>query len=171
MFKKNITCKIILLYFFITLSFSFSAKSQTSVSIQTAEQALSDGNYEKALDIWQILSNRGNLIAINNLGFMYERGYGVTRNQRKAVALYKKAAEGGIAVAQFNYGEALFLGNGIKKDYIEAKKWLLIALDRGSKDALYLLKDVNKLISKEENTESKNRFILWKNNFNKKQAN
>ena len=171
MFKKNIICKIILLYFFITLSFSFSAKSQTSVSIQTAEQALSDGNYEKALDIWQILSNRGNLIAINNLGFMYERGYGVTRNQRKAVALYKKAAEGGIAVAQFNYGEALFLGNGIKKDYIEAKKWLLIALDRGSKDALYLLKDVNKLISKEENTESKNRFILWKNNFNKKQAN
>ena len=171
MFKKNITCKIILLYFFITLSFSFSAKSQTSVSIQTAEQALSDGNYEKALDIWQILSNRGNLIAINNLGFMYERGYGVTRNQKKAVALYKKAAEGGIAVAQFNYGEALFLGNGIKKDYIEAKKWLLIALDRGSKDALYLLKDVNKLISKEENTESKNRFILWKNNFNKKQAN
>ena len=171
MLKKNITCKIILLYFFITLSFSFSAKSQTSVSIQTAEQALSDGNYEKALDIWQILSNRGNLIAINNLGFMYERGYGVTRNQRKAVALYKKAAEGGIAVAQFNYGEALFLGNGIKKDYIEAKKWLLIALDRGSKDALYLLKDVNKLISKEENTESKNRFILWKNNFNKKQAN
>ncbi|MDG2267855.1 MAG: tetratricopeptide repeat protein [Alphaproteobacteria bacterium] len=171
MFKKNITCKIILLYFFITLSFSFSAKSQTSVSIQTAEQALSNGNYEKALDIWQILSNRGNLIAINNLGFMYERGYGVTRNQKKAVALYKKAAEGGIAVAQFNYGEALFLGNGIKKDYIEAKKWLLIALDRGSKDALYLLKDVNKLISKEENTESKNRFILWKNNFNKKQAN
>ena len=171
MFKKNIICKIILLYFFITLSFSFSAKSQTSVSIQTAEQALSNGNYEKALDIWQILSNRGNLIAINNLGFMYERGYGVTRNQRKAVALYKKAAEGGIAVAQFNYGEALFLGNGIKKDYIEAKKWLLIALDRGSKDALYLLKDVNKLISKEENTESKNRFILWKNNFNKKQAN
>ena len=171
MFKKNITCKIILLYFFITLSFSFSAKSQTSVSIQTAEQALSDGNYEKALDIWQILSNRGNLIAINNLGFMYERGYGVTRNQKKAVELDKKAAEGGIAVAQFNYGEALFLGNGIKKDYIEAKKWLLIALDRGSKDALYLLKDVNKLISKEENTESKNRFILWKNNFNKKQAN
>ena len=171
MLKKNITCKIILLYFFITLSFSFSAKSQTSVSIQTAEQALSNGNYEKALDIWQILSNRGNLIAINNLGFMYERGYGVTRNQKKAVALYKKAAEGGIAVAQFNYGEVLFLGNGIKKDYIEAKKWLLIALDRGSKDALYLLKDVNKLISKEENTESKNRFILWKNNFNKKQAN
>ena len=171
MFKKNITCKILLLYFFITLSFSFSAKSQTSVSIQTAEQALSNGNYEKALDIWQILSNRGNLIAINNLSFMYERGYGVTRNQKKAVTLYKKAAEGGIAVAQFNYGEALFLGNGIKKDYIEAKKWLLIALDRGSKDALYLLKDVNKLISKEENTESKNRFILWKNNFNKKQAN
>jgi len=115
MFKKNITCKILLLYFFITLSFSFSAKSQTSVSIQTAEQALSNGNYEKALDIWQILSNRGNLIAINNLSFMYERGYGVTRNQKKAVTLYKKAAEGGIAVAQFNYVEALFLGNGIKK--------------------------------------------------------
>ncbi|MBT7076126.1 MAG: sel1 repeat family protein, partial [Pelagibacterales bacterium] len=69
-------------------------------------------------EIWQILSNRGNLIAINNLGFMYERGYGVIRNQKKAVALYKKAAEGGIAVAQFNYGEALFLGKGVKKDYI-----------------------------------------------------
>ena len=52
MFKKIITCKILLLYIFIILSFSFSAKSQTSVSIQTAEQALSNGNYEKALDIW-----------------------------------------------------------------------------------------------------------------------
>lgn len=171
MFKKNITCKIILLYFFVTILFSFSAKSQTSISIQTAEQALSDGNYEKALEIWETLSNKGNLIAINNLGFMYERGYGVIRNQKKAVALYKKAAEGGIAVAQFNYGEALFLGNGIKKDNTEAKKWLLIALDRGSKDALYLLKDINKLISKEENIEAKNRFILWKNNFNKRQPN
>jgi TPR repeat protein len=168
MFKKNITCKIILLYFFVTILFSFSAKSQTSISIQTAEQALSDGNYEKALEIWETLSNKGNLIAINNLGFMYERGYGVIRNQKKAVALYKKAAEGGIAVAQFNYGEALFLGNGIKKDNTEAKKWLLIALDRGSKDALYLLKDINKLISKKENIEAKNRFILWKNNFNKR---
>ena len=171
MFKKNITCKILLLYFFVTILFSFSAKSQTSISIQTAEQALSDGNYEKALEIWETLSNKGNLIAINNLGFMYERGYGVIRNQKKAVALYKKAAEGGIAVAQFNYGEALFLGNGIKKDNTEAKKWLLIALDRGSKDALYLLKDINKLISKEENIEAKNRFILWKNNFNKRQPN
>ena len=171
MFKKNITCKIILLYFFVTILFSFSAKSQTSISIQTAEQALSDGNYEKALEIWETLSNKGNLIAINNLGFMYERGYGVIRNQKKAVALYKKAAEGGIAVAQFNYGEALFLGNGIKKDNTEAKKWLLIALDRGSKDALYLLKDINKLMSKEENIEAKNRFILWKNNFNKRQPN
>ena len=171
MFKKNITCKIILLYFFVTILFSFSAKSQTSISIQSAEQALSDGNYEKALEIWETLSNKGNLIAINNLGFMYERGYGVIRNQKKAVALYKKAAEGGIAVAQFNYGEALFLGNGIKKDNTEAKKWLLIALDRGSKDALYLLKDINKLISKKENIEAKNRFILWKNNFNKRQPN
>jgi len=171
MFKKNITCKVILLYFFVTILFSFSAKSQTSISIQTAEQALSDGNYEKALEIWETLSNKGNLIAINNLGFMYERGYGVIRNQKKAVALYKKAAEGGIAVAQFNYGEALFLGNGIKKDNTEAKKWLLIALDRGSKDALYLLKDINKLISKKENIEAKNRFILWKNNFNKRQPN
>ena len=171
MFKKNITCKILLLYFFVTILFSFSAKSQTSISIQTAEQALSDGNYEKALEIWETLSNKGNLIAINNLGFMYERGYGVIRNQKKAVALYKKAAEGGIAVAQFNYGEALFLGNGIKKNNTEAKKWLLIALDRGSKDALYLLKDINKLISKEENIEAKNRFILWKNNFNKRQPN
>ena len=171
MFKKNITCKIILLYVFVTILFSFSAKSQTSISIQTAEQALSDGNYEKALEIWKTLSNKGNLIAINNLGFMYERGYGVIRNPKKAVALYKKAAEGGIAVAQFNYGEALFLGNGIKKDNTEAKKWLLIALDRGSKDALYLLKDINKLMSKEENIEAKNRFILWKNNFNKRQPN
>ena len=171
MFKKNITCKIILLYFFVTILFSFSAKSQTSISIQSAEQALSDGNYEKALEIWETLSNKGNLIAINNLGFMYERGYGVIRNPKKAVALYKKAAEGGIAVAQFNYGEALFLGNGIKKDNTEAKKWLLIALDRGSKDALYLLKDINKLMSKEENIEAKNRFILWKNNFNKRQPN
>ena len=70
--------------FLLLLSFSFSAKSQTSISIQTAEQSLSDGNYEKALEIWQILSNRGNLIAINNLGFMYERGYGVIRNQQKS---------------------------------------------------------------------------------------
>jgi TPR repeat protein len=171
MFKNKITHKIILLYFLIAILFTFSAKSQTSVSIQTAEQALSNGNYDKALEIWQILSKKGNLIAINNLGFMYERGYGVIRNNKKAVALYKRAAEGGIAIAQFNYGEALFLGNGIKQDNIEAKKWLLIALDRGSKDALYLLKDINKLISKEENTEAKNRFVLWKNKFNNRQVN
>jgi hypothetical protein len=57
MFKKD--CKLLLILFSLvtTLFFSYSAKSQTAISIQFSEQELSNGNYEKALEIWQILSN------------------------------------------------------------------------------------------------------------------
>ena len=57
MFKKN--CKLLLILFSLvtTLFFSYSAKSQTAISIQSAEQELSNGNYEKSLEIWQVLSN------------------------------------------------------------------------------------------------------------------
>jgi len=57
MFKKN--CKLLLILFSLvtTLFFSYYAKSQTAISIQSVKQELSNGNYEKALEIWQILSN------------------------------------------------------------------------------------------------------------------
>lgn len=171
MVKKKYQIFILIVMFTSALILPYKTYSQTTISIKTAEKELIDGNYDKSLAIWQILAKQGNLIAVNNLGFMYEKGYGLVRNEKKAVHLYKKAAEGGVSVAQFNYGEALYLGKGINKNKIEATKWLLLALNRGSKDALYLLKEVNKTLSYEDKTEAKIRFMEWTKNFENRSEN
>ncbi len=70
---------------------------------KAAEQGLTDAQY--------------------NLGVMYDKGKGVTRNYAQAVAWYRKAAEQGIDRAQYNLGLMYYKGKGVTQDYKEAEAW------------------------------------------------
>ena len=58
--------------------------------------------------------------AMNNLGFMYEQGWGCDADQEVAVEWYAKAAERGLAQAQFNLGVAYETGVGVPVDRSKA---------------------------------------------------
>ena len=57
------------------------------------------------------------------------------RNYKEALRWYRKAAEQGYSVAQFNLGVMYENGLGLPQDYIEALKWYRKAADQGIADA------------------------------------
>ena len=59
-------------------------------------------DYIKAVEWYQKSAERGNSIAQNNLGYMYENGQGVIQNYTKAIEWYQKAAKQGNTTAKKN---------------------------------------------------------------------
>ena len=78
------------------------------------------GDHATALREWRPLAARGNAAAQYNLGFMYNNGWGVPRNDTQAVKWYRKAAEQGYASAQFNLGIRYRNVHGVPQDHTEA---------------------------------------------------
>ncbi|ALS66649.1 caspase family protein [Pandoraea apista] len=71
------------------------------------------------------LRARGNdAAALTTLGMIYEYGYGVPRDPKAAVNLYKRAANTGYPIAQTLLGEIYFEGKLAQRDYAESEKWL-----------------------------------------------
>ena len=71
--------------------------------------------YEKAHACFMQPENRQNPKAWNTLGIMYNNGYGVEKDERKAVEWYMKAAMNGYAVSQYNLACQYEEGQGSRK--------------------------------------------------------
>ena len=97
------------------------------------------GDYATALREWRAHTEQGNAKAQTNLGFIYERGLGVTQDYAEAVGWYRKAAEQGYARAQLNLGLMYSRGRGVPQDYAEAVGWDRKAADQGYAKAQYNL--------------------------------
>jgi TPR repeat protein len=97
-------------------------------------------NYASAMEWYQNAAKQGNARAEVAIGWMYENGWGVRRDQVEAVKWYRKAAEQGNDVAQRNIGNAYAGGwAGVKQDYAEAAKWYTQAANQGDYVAQYTL--------------------------------
>lgn len=73
---------------------------------------------------------------------MYSKGRGVAKDDAEAVKWYRKAAEQGLATAQFNLGLKYERGEGVAKDHGKADKWLHKAADQGYAPAQETLKQL-----------------------------
>ena len=67
-----------------------------------------------------------------SLAYRLAEGLHVTKDPKAAVALYRRAAEAGLADAQVNLAADIFEGKGAAKDTLEAYKWMKKAADQGS---------------------------------------
>lgn len=84
------------------------------------------GNANADWDLDKIIkeADQGDAYAQYNLANGYFNGYwGIEQNYKKAVELYKKAAEQGHPLATFKLGEIYANGKGVQKDHIEAAEW------------------------------------------------
>ncbi len=61
---------------------------------------------------------------------MYGKGLGVPQDHAVAVQWYRKAAEQGVAKAEFNLGLMYDNGLGVKQDYAKGAKWYRKAASR-----------------------------------------
>ena len=100
-------------------------------SLKDAEIAWNSGDVATALANWQALAQKGDIIAANNLGYLYDNGTGVPKDPAKAAYWYRKVAEAGAPVGQLNLGNAYLYGRGVDKDLVEAVKWLTLAAAGG----------------------------------------
>ena len=75
---------------------------------------------------------------------MYDNGRGVKQDYIKAVEWYQRAAEQGVADAQYNLGVMYYNGQGVKQDYIKAVEWYQKAAEQGHAEAQFNLDRLSK---------------------------
>lgn len=66
-----------------------------------------------------------------DLAEMYGNGFGIEQNPVQSLSWCRKAAEAGLAAAQYNLGLKIEYGLGVKQDAIQAVFWYRKAADQG----------------------------------------
>lgn len=115
-------------------------------------------NYEKAIELLNISSSEGNLLAIHDLGKVLQRGFGCTVDEQLATTYYQKALQGFMNVyktddnyylreyAAYRTGKLFNAGNGIEKDVNLAEQWFIRAYNNKyaqySLAKIYIDKDI-----------------------------
>ena len=97
-------------FFFVFSSLVLSAAALADV--QVAMKAIERGHYSTAQRALRKAAETGDVLAQNNLAYLYEHGLGVNQNYNDAVLWYSRAAEGGLALAQFNLATLYHYGRG-----------------------------------------------------------
>ena len=117
-------------------------KPAPSVPQKSAEELYTEGrkyfdnkDHHNALPLLQRAAGMGYAKAQTDLGYCYDKGYGVAQDYSEAVKWYRKAAEQGEIYAQNNLGESYYYGQGVAQDYSEAVKWYRKAAEQGYVDA------------------------------------
>ncbi len=71
---------------------------------------------------------------------MYEKGHGVTRNDVEAAQWFRRAADQGLADAQYSLAVMYMDGRGVAHDEYEALDWFTLAAQQGHKPAQDIMK-------------------------------
>ena len=85
------------------------------------------------------------------LGLCYSAGTGVTTNSYEAVKWYKKAAEQGVAGAQYYLGICYLEGDGVRKNRPEAMRLFQKAAEQGHEDAKKALQHIEQQMNQNSN--------------------
>ena len=101
-------------------------------------------NSVKAVEWYLKAVENDNEEAMRSLGFLYEMGNGVPKDDKKAFELYKKSAERGSAIAQLSLAYCYLDGIGIQKNNTQAIYWATKARDAGLEDAGQVLESIKK---------------------------
>lgn len=104
-----------------------NVERRTAMGIDAFER----GNFLAAIPHLKWASNNGHGGAQTVLGFMYEHGQGMDKDDTKAAQLYLLAAEQGVAAAQNNLGLMYEHGRGLDRDATEAAQFYNRAVEGG----------------------------------------
>jgi TPR repeat protein len=113
--------------------------SRDGVATLQGYAAFKMGDYQKALEIWKPLAEKGSSAAQLSLGAMYEQGQGVSQDYAEAAKWYERAASSGHAAAQFNLALLYETGRGVPRDLAKSAYWFRKAAEQGDRDSAYNL--------------------------------
>jgi hypothetical protein len=105
------------------------------------EIAYSNDDYAKALNYLTKFASEGSeplylASAMNELGYIYQHGYSVSRDGAKAVEWYTKSANLGNEYAMYNLGYIYMYGDGVAQDYAKAMEWYIKSANLGYSRAM-----------------------------------
>jgi len=106
--------------------------------------------YDEARDYYMRSAGKGSVRAKTNLGLFFWQGKAGVVDKPRAFALLSEAAKAGHIRAQFNLGQMLEYGDGVKKDYSQALDWYQKAAAQGDKEAIGRVEHVMEKIALEE---------------------
>jgi len=99
---------------------------------------------ELALQYLPEKAARGDVEAQGDLAYMYDFSLGVPADLKRAVELYKLAADGGLARAQYNLGYMYSQGDGVPLDNKLSLMYFKMAADQGDHEASYHVGELSK---------------------------
>ena len=116
------------------LALSACLLAAMAFTVETNAQANENANFEAGIAAYQAndlplaykkflaAAKEGHADSQFNVALMYERGIGVSKDEKEAVVWYGKAASQGSAAAQFNLGVLYENGRGTKIDFAKANE-------------------------------------------------
>jgi TPR repeat protein len=116
-----------------------TASRHAGCNVCDAQELLNEGEYDRAMGIFQHLSAEGNPQATSDIGFMYEHGLGRPVDYAKARQWYAKAGELDESMGLSNLGEMYERGLGTRIDYAEAMRLYRRGAAAGDAGAAYQL--------------------------------
>jgi TPR repeat protein len=100
-------------------------------TLKEAKAALDAGEYQSAIQLFELLAERGDVSAQYSLGSIYSRGFGTSKNFTVAARWFRKAAVQGHTEAQFDLGALYHRGEGVRKNSQLAIEWWLKSANAG----------------------------------------
>ena len=97
---------------------------------------------KKAMECFQRAADRGQTVAMYNVGTYYEKGRGVAANAAESLKWHLKSALGGLSLAQREIGLRYREGRGMAKDSVAAISWLGRAAGSGDAAGALALADM-----------------------------
>ncbi len=101
--------------------------------------AAKEGNHAVAREIFEELSQNGDVQGMTWLSWMEDNGLGAPENPKAAAELDRRAMELGSEVAAFNYGLDLMRGRGVAMDQDAGRQIIDQAAKMGSATAQHLI--------------------------------
>ena len=103
-------------------AFSFLS-SPVRAGLNEGVAAYQAGNVPLAYKEFLACAQKGDADCQFNVALMYEKGLGVTKDEKEAVVWYRKSANQGSSNAQFNLGVLYENGRGSAVDFAQANQW------------------------------------------------
>ena len=107
------------------LIISINVGAQSTDELYQEAMVLYDAkNYKEAFPKLKIAAEKGHKKAQYRLGRCYDKGHGVTENNKTAFEWYAKSAAQNYAKGQYALGKCYLKGKGTTPDQGKAKLWL-----------------------------------------------
>ena len=120
------------LFYLVSFCLSLSSlKLEVHAGVNEALAAIQNKNYAVAFSKLKPLAKQGNSSAQYNLGIMYFRGLGVSKDTETALELFSRAANADNVLAQYFLGYIHEHGRQVRKNYKTALIFYKLAAGQG----------------------------------------